>query len=203
MSLLSDLAERLRALLFRGRHERELAEEVRFHIEREVAERIREGAEPAVARREALLAFGGVELYKEQVRDARGVRPLEDLGSDIRYAIRALRQNPVFTSAVVLVLGLGLAATTTVFTVADAVLLSELPYPQADRLVRVYERNSVINLWNISTVDYQAIRDQQRSFDGFGAVSRTDAALSGTRPNAFDGGREAHGERHAQPSPLA
>ena len=75
MSFLSDLTERLRALLFRGRAEREMAEELRFHVERETAERIRNGAAPESARREALLAFGGVEQYKEAVRDARAFAP--------------------------------------------------------------------------------------------------------------------------------
>lgn len=65
MSFLSDLTERLRALFFRGRAEREMNEELRFHVEREAAERIRNGTPPETAKREALLAFGGVEQYKE------------------------------------------------------------------------------------------------------------------------------------------
>ena len=77
MSFLSDAMERLKALLFRGRAERG-AEELRFHVT-ETAERIRTAPSPESARREALLAFGGVEQYKEAVRDARGIRPLEDL----------------------------------------------------------------------------------------------------------------------------
>ena len=179
MSFLSDAMERLKALFFRGRLEREMAEELRFHVDREAAERIRNGAGPEAARREALLAFGGVEQYKEAVRDARGTRPLEDLASDIRYALRGLRRNPGFTLTAVLVLGLGIGATTAVFSIMYSVVLARLPYPDPDRLVMVAEKNSPTNIWNISTADATAIRAQQRSFEAWGEVSRTEAALSG------------------------
>jgi predicted permease len=180
MSFISDGLERLRALLFRGRQEREMTEELRFHVDREAAERIRAGDTPESARRAALLAFGGVEQYKERVRDARGVRPLEELGADVRYAVRGLRRNPGFTATAVLVLGLGLGATTAVFSVMHAVVLADLPYPDPDRLVIVVEKNSPTNAWNISTADATAIREQQRSFEAWGEVSRSEAALSGT-----------------------
>ncbi|HET9275906.1 MAG TPA: ABC transporter permease, partial [Gemmatimonadales bacterium] len=179
MSLLSDLTERIRSLLFRGREERELDEELRFHVEREAEERIRRGAEPGAARREARLALGGVEQNKEAVRDARGVRPLEDLLADLRYALRGLRRNAGFTLTAVLVLGLGLGATTAAFTVMRAVVLVDLPYPDPDRLVVVLEKNSPTNIWNISTADAAAIREQQRSFAAWGEVTRGEAAISG------------------------
>ena len=179
MSVLSDAMERLKALFFRGRVEREMAEELRFHVDRETAERIRNGADPESARRDALLAFGGVEQYKEAVRDARGNRPLEDLATDIRYALRGLRRNPGFTLTAILVLGLGLGATTAVFSVMYSVVLAKLPYPDPDRLMMVAEKNSPTNIWNISTADATAIRAQQRSFEAWGEVSRMEAALSG------------------------
>src|SRR5678815_2397669 len=102
MSLLTDAMERLKGLFFRGRREQELAEELRDHIERETQERIRRGERPEAARRAALLAFGGVEQTKEAVRDARGIRPLEELGADLRYALRGLRRNPGFTATCLL-----------------------------------------------------------------------------------------------------
>lgn len=179
MSFLSDFSERLRALFFRGRAEREMDEELRFHLEQETAERIRNGAAPETARREALLAFGGLEQYKEGVRDARGTRPFEDLASDIGYAFRGLRRNPGFALTAILVLGIGIGATTGVFSIMYSVVLAELPYPDPDRLVMVAEKNSPTNIWNISTADAVAIRAQQRSFEAWGEVSRTEAALSG------------------------
>ena len=180
MSFLTDAIERVKALLFRRRQDGELSEELRFHVERETQERIAAGATPEAARREALLAFGGVEQYKESVRDARGIRPLEEIGADVRYALRGLRRNPGFTATAILVLGLGLGATTAVFSVMQSVVLAALPYPNPDQLVMVVEKNSPTNAWNISTADATAIRAQQRSFESWGEVNRTQVAMAGT-----------------------
>lgn len=180
MSLFSSAAERFKALFFRRRQERELAEELRFHVDREMQERIRAGEAPDAARRAALLAFGGVENYKEEVRDARGVRPLEELGADLRYAMRGLRRNPGFTATAVLVLGLGLGATTAVFSIMYSVVLADLPYPESNALVMVFEQNSPTNRWNISTADVAAMREQQQSFSAWGPIAGGRAELSGT-----------------------
>ena len=91
MSFFSDAFERLRTLVFRGRVERELEEEMQFHLERETAERMRSGMDPAAARRSARIALG-VEATKESVRDARGTRLLEESLSEVRYALRGLRR---------------------------------------------------------------------------------------------------------------
>ncbi len=197
MRLLTDLATRVRALLFRARQDRELDDELRSHLEREAEERRRQGASPEAAWRDALLAFGGLERFKEEVRDARGVRQLEDLAADIRYALRGLRRNPGFAAAAVLVLGIGIGASTAAFAVVDAVLISELPYAHAGRLVRIYPR-STPEMANLSTVDYQAIRDLQRSFDAFGALNTREMALSGAGvPEHILAGRVTAGFFHA------
>lgn len=180
MSWLTDLRERARALLFSRRRDREMAEEMEFHIEREVEERVRRGADPRVARQAARAALGSVEAVKEAVRDASGVRPFQDLVADFRYALRSLRRDPIYTAAAIAVLSVGLGAGTTVFAVADLVLFSQLPYPEPDRLVRLgqlYQQNRTV--WQLSTVDAQAILEQQRSFEAFGLVARSEAALSG------------------------
>ena len=204
MSFLSDLRERLGALAFRRRQEREMAEELAFHVEREAEERARGGAAPEVARREARLALGGIEQAKEAVRDARGVRPLQELGADLRYALRGLRRNPGFTATAVLVLGVGLGATTAVFSVMDSVILAELPYPEADRLVRVVEQNSPTNRWALSTADVMAIGEQQTSFEAWGAAQRDEAALSGPgRPERIVVGRVSAGYLKAIGIPVA
>jgi putative ABC transport system permease protein len=177
--VIADLLERLRALVFRRRWQRDLDEEIRFHLEQDEAARVRAGADPAAARRGALLAFGGVEQWREATLDASGVRPLQDLAADVRFTARGLRRNPGFTATAVLVLALGIGAATAVFSVVRSVLLSDLPYPRADRLVRVYQQNSPTNRWTLSVVDVQAIRDQQRSFDAFGAARIGVAGLAG------------------------
>jgi predicted permease len=178
MSLASDLSARLRRLLRRNRQESELDEELRFHLDRQIEAGIGDGLAPDQARRQALLALGGIERTKEEVREASGVQPLEELVTDLRYAGRALRRNPAFVIAAVLVLGLGIGASVAVFAVVNRMLLSDLPYPEADRLVRIYEQNSPTNRWALSAADYQAIAAEQRSLDAFGAVQLGDAAVS-------------------------
>ena len=180
MSALTDFLIRIRALLFRGREESEMNEELRFHIDRDVQERVRRGESPEAARRDAALAFGGVEHYKEQVRDARGTRPFEELGADIRYALRGLRRNPGFTITGILVLGIGIGATTLVYSIVHSVVLAGLPYPEPDRLVRVVEQNSPTNIWALSTADVVSIHERQRVFSEWGMLARSNVALSGT-----------------------
>src|SRR6185312_1880455 len=110
MSLMTDLSERWRALFRRERADRELDEELSFHVEQDVAARVARGVDPDAARRDALIALGGMSQVRDGVREARGVRPLEDLASDIRHALRLLRANPLFALTVIGVLGGALGA---------------------------------------------------------------------------------------------
>src|SRR5918995_249973 len=103
------VARRFRALVRGGAIDRELDDELRFHVDMEAEELARtRGLEPGEARRQALVAFGGVERYKEAHRDARGVRWIEELVQDVRYSARSLRHSPAFTLSSVLVLALGI-----------------------------------------------------------------------------------------------
>src|SRR5579863_9310332 len=129
---------RWRAFFHKKALDREVDEEMRLHIEMETEDLMRShGLPPDVARRSAVVAFGGVERYKEAHRDARGVRWLEESVQDIRYAARALAKSPAFTISSVLVLALGIGASTTMFSAIDAVLLSRLPYPHDEQLVEI------------------------------------------------------------------
>jgi predicted permease len=178
MNPLSDLAERLKALLFRRRVERELEEELRYHVDRETEARAQAGSRDA--RREALMNLGGLEKVKEEVRDARGLLPLEEWVADARYALRALRRNPGFTVSVLAVLGIGIGAATAVFTVVDRVLLSGLSYPHSERLVSIHQKSASGGFWTLSVVDLQAIAAQQRTFDAFGGMRRGSASVNGS-----------------------
>ena len=132
---------RARALLARDAVERELDDELRFHLEMEVEYNIRRGLDPGEARRAALREFGGMNRIKEEARGARGVSAVEDLGRDLRLAGRSLRRTPVYTAVALLTIALGIGVTTAVFSVVDGVLLRPLPYPGPERIVRLYERN--------------------------------------------------------------
>jgi predicted permease len=159
----------LRALFHGAALDRELSDEIRLHVELETEDLIRtKGLAPEEARRQALVAFGGVERYREAQRDARGVRWLEESLGDLGYALRVLLKSPGYTVPAVLVLGLGIGATTAVFSGVETVL-GHLPYPKDDQLVRIYEQNSPTNRWWLSVADFQGIVANTHTLSAVGA----------------------------------
>ena len=138
MAWMRSLKERLNALFRKGQMDAELDEELRFHIEREIEKNIRAGMDPKKARRTAYVRFGGVERVKDQSRDERGVRPLEDLWSDIRYALRTLWKSPAFTLIALFSLSLGIGANTAIFTAVNAILIRDKPFTEPDELLNIY-----------------------------------------------------------------
>ena len=178
MSVLIDLWERARSLVLRAREDRELDEELRFHVDMETEQQRRLGLSDAEAHRRSMLALGGMDRTKESVRDARGVWRLTNMSSDIAYALRGLRQRPGFTAVVVLTLALGIGGTTAVFSAVDAVLLQPLPYQQPGQLVRLYQSDTKDpgGKGFITPVHFLEIRRRMSSVQSIAAIMTYDEA---------------------------
>jgi predicted permease len=148
----------------RSRLEEQLEKEVRFHLDQHARDLISRGAAPEQAQRRARLALGGPEQVKEKCRDARGTRWAEELLQDIGYTLRTFRQKPGFVAITLLILALGIGATTVMFSVVNSVLLRPLPYPEPDRLVILhgFEKNFG-EFWGFSSPDLTDLKHEIRS----------------------------------------
>jgi putative ABC transport system permease protein len=152
--------------------EEQLDKELRFHMEQHAADLVARGCTTEQAWRQARIAFGGPEQVKEDCRDARGTRWLEDCIQDLRYALRTLRQSPAFAITAALTLALGIGANTAIFSVVNAALLRPLPYPEPNRLVWITElvRNNTTDQITF-TADFLEWRERNHVFSQLAAFN--------------------------------
>jgi predicted permease len=181
----------------RKQMEEQLEKELRFHIDQHAADLIARGHDPVEARRQARLILGVPEQVKEQCRDARGTRWVEDFWQDFRYALRTLRQRPGFAAVALLTLALGSGATTVMFTVINGVLLKPLPYAEPDRLVSMQEQTDWStqfgNLWNFTYPNYLDCKRESRSLE-MAAWSRGGGTVNEPGPAEYVDGRQISSE---------
>ena len=157
---------RLRATLWRGRSDHDLEEELQLHLELAAEGLQRQGELKDEARRAARLQSGSVAQSMESMRNQRGLPWLEDLGRDLRYALRTVAKAPGFAAVVVLTLGLGIGVNTTVFTFVNAILLRGLPFDRPDRIVSLTTNDVNGRALGVSRLDLDDWREQARSVSG-------------------------------------
>ena len=157
--------------LRRERLDEDLDKELRFHVDQYTDELVANGHSRQQARREARLALGGPEQLKEECRDARGTRWLEDMWHDFRYALRALSQRPGFAAVALLTLALGTGANTVMFTLINSVLLKPLAYPEPEKLVTLGVGTAEFGGNLVSYPDYLDLKRDTHAFENLGAWS--------------------------------
>jgi len=172
-----------RTLLHRSAFERDLGDELRFHVDARTADLVASGTTPAEARRRARLEFGAVDNYAEQCREARGLRWPDDLRGDLMYALRTFRRSPTFAAAAVISLALGIGANTLAFSVVHSLILKPLPIDRADRVVFVQPTH--LPFPGLSFPTYRDLRDRNAAF--------TDLAGYRVAPMNIDTGGAAGG----------
>jgi putative ABC transport system permease protein len=189
MTLFSQLRSWFRTLLRRSHLERDMDAELRFHLETYADDLIRSGIPRDEALRRARREFGGLERAKEECRDARGITFLESLLQDIRYALRTLRNSPVFTVIAIFTLALGIGANTAIFSLIDTVVLRMLPVRNPQELVQLSRQDPARGNqgdFYFTNAIWEQVRDHQDLFSSALAWStdRFDLAQGGAVQNA-------------------
>jgi len=160
---------RVGGLFRKQRREAEFAAELESHLQLHIEDNLRKGLPPETARRDALLALGGVEQTKENYRDRRGLPFLDTTLQDLRFAFRTLRKLPGFTAVAVLTLALGMGATTTIFSVVNSVLVQPLPYKNSRRLLRIQETHAGAPGANVTYATFLDLQREAKTIENVAA----------------------------------
>ncbi len=182
----------LRSLLHRSRVEREMDLELRLHIENYAEDLVRTGSSPEEALRRARAEFGAMEARKDECREALGLRMMDEVKADLRYAFRRLLQSPGFTATALAALAVGIGANTAIFSVVKTVLLKPIPFPDPDRLVLLMNTLPQVSSPAASPAKFQHWRSQS-------GVLEDVSAFTGGIVN-YTNGDEAEQLRSAQVS---
>src|SRR6266566_1930928 len=183
MSLLRSLSDGLRALFRKEQVSQELDEELNGFLDMAAEEKMKEGMSRKDALRAVRLARGSLEVTREVVQSARWESFVETLWQDLRFAARILRKWPGFTTVAIVSLALGIGASTSIFSVVDAVLLRPLPYPNPQQIVRVWEQAPDGHRMSLADPNFEDFRAQNHTLSGL--------ALYNDGPESISGGSEA------------
>ena len=175
---------RLRFILRRPHVERELDEELQFHLEHKIEEGIARGLSPKQARNAAMRAMDGLEQRKEEMRDMRRIHWLTDFLDDAHYAIRSLRRTSGLTAFVVITLALGIGMTSGTFSMVDALIFRPYPVPHPSGVVTLVSTTHDSSFDGFSYREYLEIRGKTKSYDGVIANAEMEAVGFSAEPGA-------------------
>jgi hypothetical protein len=162
-----------------GRSDAEFTEELQADLDLHIAANTARGMSPDEARRKALMDFGGVAQTQEAYRRQRGLPFVECFITDVRYALRTLRKDRVFSIVAVLTLALGIGSSTAVFTITNAVLLRRAPYPESERITLVWGSDGKgADRGQVSLTDIEDVRVRNRVFAAIANFSDWTPTLS-------------------------
>ncbi|HXP09003.1 MAG TPA: ABC transporter permease, partial [Acidobacteriaceae bacterium] len=184
------LFRRISNLFFRSRIDDEIDQEFTAHIEMRYEENLAAGMSSVEARRDALLRFGNRAATKEKVAGVDVALMLSTIWSDLRYAFRQLLKNPLFAGTAILVLGLGIGASVTLFAFVDAALIRPLPYSRPSRLAAVFESNPMGPRFHLSYLDYLDYKKLNTVFSSLDAYANNTVLL--TTPQGLE---QVHGSQ--------
>ena len=180
MRTLRSFLARVRGLLRSRRLDRELDDELAFHLQMHIDDNRRLGMSPEEARRAAMIKLGGVEQVKSAYRDRRGIPVLETTLQDLRFALRLMRRSPGFSAVVLLILAIGIGANTVMFSVVNTLLLRPLPYREPDRLVSVQTVDGTgRRQYAAAPPDFYTYRQETRTLEQLEAFSTGPYNLTG------------------------
>jgi predicted permease len=183
--MLAKLRSYARNLRRRDAFEDAMDEEMRFHLESRAADLVRRGLSPAEAARRARLEFGSVEKQKDNARASVGIRLLDELRGDVRYALRTFVRNKSFAITAVVTLALGIGANAAIFNLIDALVLRTLPVSHPEQLLQLTLGSRTDQIGS-PTLSYPMVRalDAEREtfagaagFSGFGCASGAGSTL--------------------------
>ena len=179
MSLWRQFSRGLRVLRDRKAADQETADEVNHYLEEATAALAAKGLSPDEASRAARQELGSTTEVREQVRGYGWENRVDTLFADLRYAVRSMAGNPGFAGVSILTLALGIGASTAIFSVVDAVLLRALPYPNPDRIVRVWEQAPDGHRMNLADPNFDDFRTQNNTFSRLAAYQYPLPSVSG------------------------
>lgn len=172
MDTVRELLARLRSFLRKQARDEDLDQELSAHLVFAIEENIARGMSPDEARRRALISIGGIEQAKEEHRDSRGLAAFDDVIRDLRHAVRTLRRDAGLTTFAILIVGLGVSASSTVFSVCNALLLRPLPFDDPGRLVWIANGQSEnLSAQTVQVANLLELRQQSQSLSALAGYS--------------------------------